>query len=305
MTFLTEDFAKNNSLSTEQVQALTTAINDYSADLKKEYAGVANENAEKIIQGALTSTQERFGVTAQREQGEKMADYLARVTPLVIDSKLSEEKKAVEALKADFEEKIKSGKFDEALKADFEKLKATHSEVLKREAELSDKLTGMVPKEDYDNALLSMKNYKENQALNDVKPRFAESVNEYEARAKWNDFVKDIKEKYDIEVDADGVAVFKEKNNEYKTGKLSDLVAKNETLQALVTGRQVTGAGAKKPTEKLENVPFLIPENITSAEKSKMITDYLIKNENLSKTSSEYAKRFAEINTAILKGKKL
>ena len=76
MTFLSEEFAKTNSLSTEQVQALTTAINDYSADLKKEYAGVANENAEKIIQGALTSTQEKFGITAQREQGEKIPDDL-------------------------------------------------------------------------------------------------------------------------------------------------------------------------------------------------------------------------------------
>ena len=63
------DIITKNDLSTEQVTALEEETNTNEADLKKDWDGKANKDAENILEGAAKSVQELTGI--QREQGQK------------------------------------------------------------------------------------------------------------------------------------------------------------------------------------------------------------------------------------------
>jgi len=301
-----EDFIREHGLTEEQVKAVSTQavsfIADREAEIKKEFEGSANTNAERIIQGAADKVADTTGI--KRDTGEKLADFLQRASTLHLDTSLAKEREALLGKQREIEELKKSGKFDVALQTELDDTKLKLAEAQKKEAEISEAMKSMVSKDEYDNTLKSLGTLKHTQAYNSVKPRFAEGVNEYEAAAKWKEFMNATDEKYIIELDNDLEAVYKERANEYKTGKLKDLVKTDETLKALVAGRQTTGLGAKEQTQKLENVPFPVPINASSSERTKLITDYLTGELKLSKTSTEYAKKFAEINTAIVKSKK-
>ncbi|MCH8067846.1 MAG: hypothetical protein IID16_01035 [Candidatus Marinimicrobia bacterium] len=290
-----EDFIKDNELSETQVTALTKATNDNEATLKKEWDGKANENAEGILHGASKAMVTKTGIA--HENGVKIVDYLT----LALDGSFKGEKATLERKEKELDEKIKGAGTDEVVKAELENAKQKIDDLKKIEAEHSEFIKG-----DYKNLFeksnTELSQMKKQVAFGNVKPKFADGVNEYESKAKWNDFTKNVLDKYDIHLDENNEPVFKDKENEYKTGKLSDLVKEDQGIQELVKGRQQLGLGSStKSNVKIEGVPFEVPENATPKERQNAIKDYIIGTEKIPEygPGTKYADRFSELNKKI------
>ena len=107
-----EEFIKENELTEDQIKAINPIIDDYIAEEKKAWDGKANKDAEAIIQGAVDSTKTKFGLSGEefeRKEGEKLADHLSRITPLIVDTALVKEKTELQRKEAELTEKIKNG----------------------------------------------------------------------------------------------------------------------------------------------------------------------------------------------------
>ncbi len=290
MEFITEEAQKTLGLTPEQIEGIKPLYNNYIANQKKDWDGKANENAEKIIEGAAKSIMDATGVA--REQGEKVADYLKRAGGVHVSSLKTE----VETAKAEYEKKIADFKGDSATKEELQKAK---DELDKAKQQLAEFDSYKEKAEKYEPLENEYKNMKLQIAFQSVKPTFPDTVNQYEAKAKWDEFVKDVQEKWTIEL-VDGEAVCKDKENNYKVSKLKDLVQSNESITALLAGRKQGGMDSKeKELQKIEGVPFELPKGADTQERSKAITDYLLK-QGIVKTSPEYATQFAELNKKIL-----
>jgi hypothetical protein len=294
MEFITDEVKTSLGLSEEQINGLTPLYTDHFANKQKEWDNKANENAEGILNGAVSKIVEVTKVT--RNQGEKVADYIVRAN----ETHLSTLKTELETAKSDYAQKLKDFKGDDATKAELQKAK---DELDKAKQTLAnfDEIKAKADK--YDETSQALSGLKLQVAFQGVKPNFPDTVNPYEAKAKWDEFVKGVQDKYTIEL-VDGEAVCKDKENEYKTAKLSDLVSTNEDLTKLLQGRQQTGAGGK-PIEKtkIDGVPFEVPKNATTDERSTAIKEYLLKG-GIAVTSPDYSQKFAELNTKIIEGSK-
>lgn len=298
MDFLTEDLQKEHNITPEQLAVLKPLYDNDIATKKKEWDGVANTNAENILSGAAKYAQTKLGVTEERQSGEKWGDYMNRIADKSIESKASE----VERLKAEYAQKLKDFKGDDATKAELDKAKADLDEAKKTLANF-DEIKGKADK--YDEAAESLKGLKLDVAFTNVKPSFPDTVNAYEAKAKWDEFKKAVLEKHTIEL-VDGVAMAIDKENQYKSTKLSDLVAADKELTELTKGRQQTGTGAKTQGKdiKVDGLDFDVPENAKTdtKERAKVIREQLAK-ENISATHQDYAAKFAEYNKKIMTAK--
>lgn len=295
---LTTEIIEANSLSAEQVTAINTLISSSStadevAEIKKEYGGKANEQAEGILTGASKAIAELTNVP--RNQGEKVADYMARSFNVLS----SEGNEALKVKQLEYEDKVKNFKGD--------------PEVAKQILDLKDKLDGLQKKEaEYDTLLGSGVQDKYNAlkektaaqdkliAFNGVKPTFDKDANEYEVNSKWGAFQDEVLTKYDI-VLVEGEAIAVDKDNEHKTIKLKDLVASNNVLTELTKGRQQSGIGAQQTDSKeVAGVPFRVPISNSNGELSKAVQEQLTK-EGINKLDSNYSKRFSELHTLALK----
>ena len=288
---LKEDFITQNGFTPEQVTALTTATNEHEATLKQGWDGLANENAEKIIDGALKSTEELTGI--KRETGEKSAVALQRINGLYFEGT----KTALERQKTELTEKIKNSGGDDDLKQELADNRVKLDLLQQKEAKFSD-----WEENDYkglwEQASTELNNQQKDIAFNSVKPNFPTTANEYEVKGKWNEFISKTLETKKIEKDSSGDWVAVDKENKHLITPLSDLVKANNVLTELQTGRQQTGTGANKSTVKVEGVPFNVPENATSTERQQAIRDYLA-SQNISQTSAEYSKQFSALNTKL------
>lgn len=294
MEFITDEVKTSLGLTDEQITGLTPLYTDHFANKQKEWDNKANENAEGILNGAVSKIVEVTKVT--RNQGEKVADYIVRAN----ETHLSTLKTELETAKSEYAQKLKDFKGDDATKEELQKAK---DELDKAKQTLAnfDEIKAKADK--YEETSQALSGLKLQVAFQGVKPNFPDTVNAYEAKAKWEDFVKGVQEKYTIEL-VDGEAVCKDKENEYKTVKLSDLVSKDEELSKLSQGRQQTGAGGKQVDKvKIDGVPFEVPKDASTEERSTAIKEYLLK-EGVSITSPDYAKKFAELNAKILEGSK-
>lgn len=295
-----EDFVKDNNLTEDQISAVTGFVaNEYLPNIKKEWDGKANENAEGILSGAAKYVMEKSGTNLEREKGEKYGDYLQRISDSVLSSKLSAKEKELADKSAELAEKLKNFKGGEEYRAQLEKLENEKDALLKQVAEL-EPLKGLDVK--YKEATESLSGLKLNVAFNNIKPNFPDSVNKYEASAKWEAFKKNTLEKYDIElVDNDPIAI--DKDNRHKQIKLSELLSKDGDINELLQGRQQKGNGSR-PLDlvDVEGVPFKVPENSTGEERSKLIREYLA-SKGVSVTSPEYSKKFSELNLKIANAK--
>lgn len=295
MDFITQEVATELGLTPDAIAKLTPLYNDQVANIKKEFEGKANENAENIILGAITQTAKKFNVELEREQGEKNADYLARLNAKVVETTQSN----VAKLEAEYKQKLKDVGNGDATAKELESVKAELDNAKKT---LADFDTIKEKADKYDSTVEQLSGLKLQVAFQSVKPTFPDTVNAYEAKAKWEEFIADTKTKYTIEL-VDGEAICKDKDNEYKTIKLKDLVDKDANITQLLQGRQQSGTGSKQvDLTKVEGVPFDVPKNITSEERSKLIKDHLI-GKGLNVTSAEYSKQFAELNTKIKNAK--
>lgn len=286
MEFL-ETIKSEIGLTDEQLPKLTEAITSHVATLQKQWDGKANENAERIIQGAADKVESITGI--KREQGQKLADYLSVAG-----------EKYLTGTKAELEKKMKEFSGDATLKAELDQVKAKLDELKQKEAKFADWEQNDY-KTKFEETSQKMTAMERKVAFANIKPAFPETVNPYEARAKWGEFEKRITDKYEIRISEDGEAMAVDKTNEYKVVKLSDLLKADKEITELVKAREVKGLGSgAKGNEKIEGVPFEVPVNATPEERTKAIKDYLTNELKLSITSSEYASKFAEFNRKLL-----
>lgn len=285
---LPEDFVQQHKLSDEQTSALVDHVTtSYIPNLKKGWDDLANKNAEGIISGAAKYAAEKLGVDIEREQGEKFADYLTRIS----DKGFEKTKTELEKKQVEIEEKLKNFKGGDEYKQQLETLKSEKDELLKQVAEL-EPLKGLDEK--YEASTKQLGKLKRDVAYGSVKPSFPDTVNKYEADAKWNEFVKGVEEKYNLEI-VEGVATAIDKENHHKQVKLSDLVTADKNIAALLEGRKQSGTGSDPAEEiEVEGLPFKVKKGATSEEISKLANEHLVKKLG-SSTHQDYAKQFSEL----------
>ena len=291
---LTQEFIETNGLEETQVEAITKYIDsEVKPSIKKEYDGIANKNAEGILTGASKYAKEALGLDIDREQGEKFGDYLKRISETGFSSKTE----ALKAKEAELEDKLKNFKGSSEIKEKYEAELAKNDALLKQVAEL-EPLKGLDEK--YKQATEQLSGLKLNVAFNSVKPNFPETVNAYEAKAKWDEFKNNVLSNYTIElVDNEPIAIDKE--NEHKRKPLKELLSDNEDIQGLLKKRQQGGTGAKPADLKdVEGVPFKVPQGATSEEQSKLAREYLIEKLG-SVTHKEFSSQMLDLLTKIKK----
>jgi hypothetical protein len=303
---LTTEIITAQKLTPEQVTAIGDVILNDIAEVKKTYDGKANADAEAILDGAVKAVVTKTGI--QREQGQKVADYITFAAEKHVEGKLATATEKANQRQKELDELIKNGAGDAALKSKNEQLSAALDNLQKKEAEF-DRVTTAKFEELYSNLKNENLNLKQTTAFNTVKPSFPDTVNRYEADAKWGNFVTKIKNAYDIEFDDQGKPIAISKENKHKIYQLADLVAKDEEIKTLTTGIQRRGTGADvKGNVTIKGVPFAVPENATPAERQKAITDYLLNDyrtttgEKITRTSPMWAKLFSELNQKLLQG---
>ncbi len=293
MEFITTEVATELGLTPETIEKIKPLYDGHIAILKKDWDGVANTNAEKIIDGAISKISEVTKIP--RNQGEKGADYIVRAG----NEHLSTLKTDLETAKTEYAQKLKDFKGDEATKAELEQSKQALDDAKKLLADY-DSIKEKADK--YEPLQSEYLNMKLSVAYANVKPSFPQEVNAYEAKAKWDEFVKSTNENWIIEiVDNEPIAISKE--NEHKRMKLAELVSADKNITELLAGRQQNGTGANPKSKTIDGVPFSIPENATSEEISKLINDYLA-SKGIGKVSKDFAKEFNKLHSAIKAEKK-
>ena len=197
----------------------------------------------------------------------------------------------------ELDEKLKNFKGGEEYKQQVDKLLSEKDALLKQVADL-EPLKGLDEK--YKSATETLSGLKKEVAYGQVKPSFPDSVNKFEADAKWNAFKANIEEKYNLEI-VDGKAIVVDKENPHKQYELATLVGQDETLTQLLQGRQQRGTGASPvDLKEVEGVPFKIPANATSEDISNLVREHVLK-EVKDLTHPEYAKKFQELYSKIKK----
>lgn len=291
---INEQFIKDNNLSAEQVTAIKGSVTTYHttevAELKKGWDGKANDDAQGILTGAAKSITDITGI--ERTQGEKIADFITRSWEGHSTSKTAELAKA----KAEYDDKLKNFKGDEATAAELLKSKEDLDALMKKTADydtLKDSADKLTPLQEQYEAM------NKRVAWGGVKPNFPDTINEYEAGAKWAECIANIEKEYTIEFDGDK-AVGVNKENKHNILSLKDLVGKDEAITKLMEGRQQTGVNGKQTElQKIEGVPFDVPKDANSAKRAELIRGYLTK-KGVSIMSSEYSTQFAELNSKML-----
>jgi hypothetical protein len=292
---LEAEFITAQSLSAEQVAALEETTNAHEATLKQGWDGKANTDAEAIIDGAIVSVETLTGI--KREQGVKAAEYFK----LAGEGYSKGVKASYETKILELEEKMKTSP-DEALRGELEDLKGKYDLLQQQEAEFKEWKEADY-KTKYETTSGELSATKLRIAFNEVKPKFPDTVNDYESDAKWNKFVKDIQEKYNIDIDQDGKGIAIDKTNPHSIKKISELVANDKELSELAKGRSFKGLGNDKDPQKIDGVPFEIPKEATPSERTQAVRDYLTNELKLNKTSARYAEEFAKYNKLILEQK--
>lgn len=289
----TKEFIEEQGLTPEQAAAATAYAVEQVAVLKKEWDGKAITNAEAIIEGAGKKTVSLTGV--QRNEGEKWADYLERSSNLFFEGT----KSSLDRKVAELDKKIKEGGGDATIKQELADTKEQLDRLKIKEAKFAEWEENDY-KGKYEQASQDLSITHRRIAFDSVKPSFPDTANKFEVSAKWSSFQKATEGEYNIVLDDQNEPWAVDKTNEHKRYKLKDLVLKDEEVMTLAQGRNVIGTGTSiKNNVKIKDVPFEVPENATAKERQDAVRDYLA-GQNISKTSSEYSKRFSELNLKIL-----
>jgi hypothetical protein len=205
----TPEFITEQNLTEEQVTAIKGFSNDYIAEIK----GGASRNADKILDNVASGILTKHQLDIPRDKGEKYEDWMGRIT----DAKFETTKSSLETKIAEYDEKIKNTKGDETLKAEFEQTKAQLVEFQKKAAQVDE----LAPyKEKYEQLSEKTSQLTIETAFNSVKPAFPETVNPYEAKAKWDEFTSGILNEWTPEK-VDGEWMLINKENSFKTMKLA------------------------------------------------------------------------------------
>lgn len=290
MDFLTDEITKELNLTPEQVAGIKTPYESYIATEKAKWDTKANTDAEGILTGAAAKIEETTSI--KRNQGEKLADYYVRAG----SEFLSTQKTEVETLKADYALKLKEFNGGDATKAELQKAKDELDQALVKLADY-DSLKEKADK--YDPLETDYKTLKDKVFFQNEKPTFPETVNKYEAEAKWNEFVKNINDKYEKSFDENGVSILTSKENKHIVKKLSELIQSDENIKGLLEGRKQEGTGGKSGHKSVGDLGVELPEKPTTEDISKAINEKLDK-DGIPKMSKERPKKFMELQTKIL-----
>ncbi len=291
---LEEGFIKDNGLSAEQV----TAINTNNKASFDTLSSKANVDAEKILQGAAQYANSAAGLDLKRDQGEKYGDYLNRIG----DQSMSSRSEKIAAQETEWSEKIKNFKGNEALQGEYNSLKE-QSDVFKRKAVEFDEWSAAGYKDKAESSSKELVSLKQTIAFGGAKPNFPDSVNKYEADAKWREFKAGFLDKYTLHLDEYGNAIGKAKDNEFDIVKLSDLVGKDATLTGLLKGTSGGLSTAPAKEKKIDGVPFAVSEGMTSQDITQKVTDYLVGERKLNEFSDEFASEFQKYYALVKQGK--
>lgn len=197
----------------------------------------------------------------------------------------------------EIDDKLANFKGGEEYKAQLDKLNQEKDALLRQVAEL-EPLKGYDEK--YKEASEKLTSMQRQVAYSSIKPNFPDTVNQYEADAKWNEFKRGIEEKYNIEL-VDGKPIAVDKENVHKQFPLSELLKQDANISELLKGRQQRGTGANPANlVDVEGVPFKIPDNATNEEISKLAKEHLVKKLG-SHLHKDFSKEMLEILTKIKK----
>jgi hypothetical protein len=292
---LNAEFVEKNQLTEEQVTAITNEVTTHTTALEDTWKGKANEQAEGILNGAARAVETLTGV--QREQGQKVADYISSASNLHFKGM----HETLERKEKELEEKIKQGGGDETLKQELADVRG-QLDGFKDKAAKYDEMKESDFENKYNESQKRISSMQESIAFGSIKPNFPDTVNVFEARAKWGEFINVTKEKYNIVLDEqDGNKPYAvDKENDFRKVPLEKLVKENEEIAKLLEGRQQRGTGSdtRKPV-KIEGVPFEVPEKATSEERNKLIREHLAQ-QGIDKMSPKYGQEFAKLNQLLL-----
>lgn len=298
---LTEQFIKDNNLTEDQVKNVSDFGKNHTdglvADAKKEYEGKANADTESILDGVIKYSQKQNNFTLDRNQGEKHGDYLNRYS----DAFFASQKTQLEKVKGEYQAKLDNFKGDEDTKQALTDALQKIDDIQKNTADF-DKYKEDAGK--YGKLVESNTKLKLEVSFGQVKPTFPDTVNEFEAKAKWDEFKNNILKDNEIEI-VEGEAIVISKENRHKQTKLKDLVDQDETLTKLLEGRQQGGTGAEQTKKTtIEGVPFEVPEDVRTNPKSRTeaIAKYLV-DKGIIQSSTEWRDEFEKFNIIIMKQK--
>lgn len=288
----TKDFITEHKLTDDQMTAINAFTKDEIATLKGTWDGEANKNAENILEGAVAHFQKQNNTDIKRDQGEKYGDYIKRATSTLVEA----QRTALETAKGEYDTKVKDFKGGDDLKQEIVVLKKDNDDLLKKYANFDD-ISEKAGK--FDTNIQELTTLKLELAFNSVKPNFPDTVNEYEATAKWEIFRKDVLSKFDIIID-EGTPKAVDKTNKHRIKDLKEMLEGDAIMKALMTGRKQEGSGADtREMETYKDVPFDVPKDATTKEISKLIRDYLQKN-GVESSSVNFSAKFTELNKKIL-----
>ena len=283
---LNQEVIEQAGLNEDQVKAVSSYYGNQIAELKNEWDGKANQNAENIIQGAVKYAKEKTGVSIDRNEGEKYGDYLVRLA----DTYTSGSKAEIDSLKNEYQTKLKEFQGGDALKSELDEVKNKLDAAQQKAAQFDDweknDYKGNFEKIQNDYAKLNNK-----VAFSSVKPMFSDEANPYEVKAKWEEFEKEVNEKYNVQLNENDEAIAIDKENPHKVVKLSKLAEENEGIQSLTKSYTPNGLGANSKGSKIDGLPFALRDgdNVPA-----VIANYL-NSKGLDNTSKEYGEQYAEL----------
>lgn len=294
---LTKEIIENNNLTDDQVSAINAHIVTGDADIKKEFDGKANQDAQNILSGAATAVTKITGVALG--QGQKIAEFFESAGATYVENQLTVERKELGDKKLEYEQKIKDGGSGH-LQKDLDDVNFKLESLQQKEATFNELIEGDY-KTKYDDLVTSNSSLKITNAFTSVKPTFPETVNKFEADARFREWKNSVLEGFTIEFDDNGDPIAIDKNNKFMTKKLSELLDADKNISVLMEGRKQQGTGHQPGgVKKIDNVPFDVPED--KSKRSQAITDYLVTTEKLKTTDPNFGRRFGELNVLIKQG---
>jgi hypothetical protein len=286
LDFIPAEKATELGLTEDQLTAIAPLHNEWLATQKQAWDGKASKDADTILDNVTKTIADKYGYAEPRQQGEKAEDYLLKVD----NHRLGSLKTDYENKKKEYETKLKNFDGGEAQKQQLEELKSKFDAAQQKLAnfdDLSDKATK------FDSLSSEYAKLKQGFAFTQVKPSFPDTVNAYEAEAKYNAFIQRTEEKYNIEI-VDNIAWAIEKENIHSKKKLSELVGLDKELSELSQGRQQQGTGARQSQGNIQGLEVSIPIGSSGAEASKIINDYL-DSKGIKANDTERTAKFTEI----------
>jgi hypothetical protein len=271
---LTEDLKVG--LTPEQIQAIETTYTTKETELK----ALANKNADGIFNGAAQKLAEQTGI--QKAEGEKYSDYFARLGTEWLPEQSKTKLAAAEEKVRLAEEKFANHKGDETLKIELQNAKA---ELAKIPELLTAKETEWKTK--YEGLETTYKTFKFNHSISQAMPKFDDSVNQFELKAKQQNAIDRIKKTYELSYDENDNLIG---TKDYQKYLISDLLKADEELKDLILIDQASGGaggGGQKKTTALT-----IPGNISKAAGQQIVREFIKTVEQIDQLDFRYADRF-------------